>query len=32
MPQYNVGDIVIYVNSNEKVLVTEVFPSHRVQS
>jgi sarcosine oxidase delta subunit len=25
MPQFNVGDIVIYVNSNEKGVITEVW-------
>jgi hypothetical protein len=29
MPQFNVGDIVIYVNSNEKGVVTEVCPPSR---
>jgi hypothetical protein len=24
MPQFNVGDIIIYVNSNEKGVITEV--------
>jgi SNF2 family DNA or RNA helicase len=29
MPQFNVGDIVIYVNSNEKGVITEVCPPAR---
>lgn len=31
MPQFNVGDIVIYVNSNEKRVITEVCPPARGQ-
>ena len=29
MPQFNVGDIVNYVNSNEKGVITEVCPPAR---
>lgn len=29
MPQFKVGDIVIYVNSNEKGVITEVCPPAR---
>jgi hypothetical protein len=29
MPQFQIGDIVIYVNSNEKGVITEVCPPAR---
>ena len=29
MPQFNIGDIVIYVNSNEKGVITDVCPPAR---